>query len=78
MINNFNRDFNAIQTASKIYKRGSFHDLRKTFGTRAASNGVPIHELRVFLGHSSITTTADYYLDVEASAAERLRKALSA
>ncbi|MCH8344667.1 MAG: hypothetical protein IH983_11835 [Planctomycetes bacterium] len=42
--------------------------------TRCAANGVPMHELQAHLGHSSITTTAEYYTDVEKSAADRLRK----
>ncbi|MCZ6852101.1 MAG: site-specific integrase [Planctomycetota bacterium] len=76
----FGRDFNAIQDAAQAklgvanWPHGCFHDLRKTFATRAAANGVPMHELQAHLGHSSITTTAEYYTEVEASAADRLRK----
>lgn len=79
MVNNFNRAFHAIQDAAKSHlevdnwPHGTFHDLRKTMATRAAANGVPMHELQAHLGHSSIKTTADYYTEVEASAADRLR-----
>ena len=74
------RQFDVIQDAAKAklgvdnWSHGCFHDLRKTFATRAAANGVPMHELQAHLGHSSITTTAEYYNDVEKSAADRLRK----
>ena len=78
MLNNFGRGFDVIQEAAKRktetdWPHGCFHDLRKTFATRAASSGVPMHELQRHLGHSSITTTAEYYTEVEASAADRLR-----
>ena len=79
LINNFTREFGAIQDAAKSilgldnWSHGCFHDLRKTFATRVAANGVPMHELQAHLGHSSITTTAEFYTDVEKSAADRLR-----
>ncbi len=74
LVNNFTRHFDEIQTSAKVCPRGCFHDLRKTFATRAASSGVPMHELQAHLGHSSITTTAEFYTEVEDSAADRLRK----
>jgi len=37
-----------------------FHDLRHTFGTQMASQGVPLRKLQEWLGHSSITTTEIY------------------
>ncbi len=73
LLNNFTREFDAVQAAAGVRPRGTFHDLRKTFGTRAASAGVPMHELRQWMGHSSITTTAAHYLGVEEQAADRLR-----
>ncbi len=79
LINNFTRRFDEIQAAPKAqadgsWARGCFHDLRKTFATRAAGSGVPMHELQAHLGHSSITTTAEYYTAIEEQAADRLRK----
>ena len=78
LINNFTRQFDEIQVAAKgqseNWPHGCFHDLRKTFATRAAGSGVPMHELQAHLGHSSITTTAEYYTAIEDSAADRLRK----
>ncbi len=80
LVNNFARQFDAIQKAAQAklgvanWSHGCFHDLRKTFATRCAANGVPMHELQAHLGHSSITTTAEYYTEVERSAVDRLRK----
>jgi len=79
LLNNFNRDFNRVQERagkklkSKNWRQGCFHDLRKTFGTHAAAEGVPMRELQAHMGHSSITTTAEYYVTVEESAGNRLR-----
>ncbi|MCP3905171.1 MAG: site-specific integrase [Planctomycetes bacterium] len=58
--------------------RGCFHDLRKSFGTRAAAAGVPMVELQAHMGHSTIVTTATYYTDVIESAADRLRDVFEA
>lgn len=79
LICNFSRAFDTIQDAAKVHlevdnwPHGCWHDLRKTMATRAAANGVPMHELQAHLGHSSIVTTAEHYTDVEKSAADRLR-----
>ncbi len=83
LVNNFTRQFDEIQDAAKgqltadNWPHGCFHDLRKTFATRAAASGVPMHELQAHLGHSSITTTAEYYTAIEDSAADRLRAVFS-
>ncbi|HXI94277.1 MAG TPA: site-specific integrase [Blastocatellia bacterium] len=37
-----------------------FHDLRHTFGTRAADAGVPLPAIRDVMGHRSIQTTEPY------------------
>ena len=64
----------AVEAATN-WVDGCFHDLRKTFGTRAASNNVPMHELQKHMGHANISTTTEFYVEVEASAADRLRAA---
>ncbi len=75
LVSSFDRVFRRIRkSALGADPRGCFHDLRKTFGTRAATAGVPMHELQAHLGHSQITTTAEYYTAIEDSAADRLRK----
>jgi integrase len=84
LLNNFNRQFDAIQDDARAkieadtgqpydWSHGCFHDLRKSFATRAAAAGVRLHELQAHLGHSSITVTAEYYTGVEDTAADRLR-----
>jgi integrase len=37
-----------------------FHDLRHTFGTRCAANGVPMRTLQEWMGHADIKTTLIY------------------
>ena len=74
LVINLDKRFGDIQKAIGFASRGCFHDLRKTFATRAAGSGVPMHELKAHLGHSSITTTAEYYTAIEEQAADRLRK----
>lgn len=43
-----------------------FHDLRHTFGTRLAANGVPIRTIQEWMGHEDIRTT-QIYADYEPS-----------
>ena len=51
------------------------HDMRKTCLTRWARNGVPMHNLQKYAGHSSITTTANHYLTVTPADESALRTA---
>lgn len=37
-----------------------FHDLRHTFGTRAADSGIPLNALRDVMSHKSTTVTERY------------------
>ena len=46
-----------------------FHDLRHTFGTRAAGAGVPMRTLQEWMGHRNLTTT-QIYADYSPNAAE--------
>ncbi|MGB0844511.1 MAG: tyrosine-type recombinase/integrase [Alphaproteobacteria bacterium] len=39
----------------------TFHDLRRTWATHAAINGVPMQEIRDQLAHSSVTITEEHY-----------------
>lgn len=48
----------------------TIHTLRKSFGQNHADNGTPIHVLQRLMGHASITTTREYYLQA-ADANER-------
>ena len=54
------RVFRAAATAVRI-PIVTMHDLRRTFGTRCAEAGVPMHKLKDWMGHSSITITEAFY-----------------
>lgn len=55
------------------WRVGTLHDLRKSYGTHMARAGVPTHELRRLMGHASITTTADFYLDASEDLRAKVR-----
>ena len=44
----------------------SFHSFRHTFGTNLSRSGVQIENTSKLLGHADVTTTARYYVDVDA------------
>ncbi len=48
-------------------------DINAAEHQRPPRTGCPMHELQVHMGHANISTTADYYTEVEARAAKRLR-----
>ena len=41
-------------------RRITFHELRHTFGTRMAANGVPLRTLQHWMGHADSKTTLIY------------------
>lgn len=41
------------------------HDLRRTFATRCANSGVPMKKLQEWMGHSTITITAEFYIQTD-------------
>lgn len=43
---------------------GTFHDLRRTYGTMMAEAGIPQHELAFLMGHASQATTEKFYIKV--------------
>src|SRR5262245_40613481 len=43
-------------------ERFTSHDLRRTFGTRCAEAGVPMKTLQLWMGHSDIRITAEFYV----------------
>lgn len=52
-----------LPDASGLDDSHRFHDLRQTFGARAACAGVPMRKLQEWMGHRDLTTTqidADY------------------
>jgi site-specific recombinase XerD len=52
-----------------------WHDLRHKALSRLADDGVPVHELQLLAGHSSITTTQRYMNARASSLAESMRQA---
>lgn len=49
-------------------KKIRFHDLRHTCASLLLANGVPMKQIRVWLGHSTFSTTADIYAHLDMSA----------
>ena len=43
---------------------GGIHTYRHTFATQLAQNGVPIQTVSALLGHSDISMTTKYYINV--------------
>jgi integrase len=57
---------------------GTFHDLRRTYGTEMAEAGIPQHELAYLMGHSSVDITNRYYIKIQRDRAiERARIAVN-
>ncbi len=58
---------------------GTFHDLRRTYGTEMAEGGVPQHELAYLMGHANPETTAKFYIKIrQGHAIERARLVVNA
>jgi len=55
-----------------------FHVYRHTFGTRLAAKGVALQTLSSLMGHSDISVTAKYYINIPAAEKIEAIKALSA
>ena len=83
VMNNVLRNFKVIQRyAAKTLENedwvtGTVHDLRRSYGTRMA-DFIPMHALMKWMGHSDISVTEKYYLDVSDQHAETARGAFSA
>jgi integrase len=54
------RRFQASLEAAALDRSHRFHDLRHTFGTRAAGAGVSVRTLQEWVGHRDLTTTQIY------------------
>ena len=60
---NFRHWFTRILEYGRV-PHGTFHDLRKTYTTDLAEQGVPVHWAQALLGHSKLETTVESYIDV--------------
>jgi len=75
---------NVSRSLERLYaklgvEKKSVHTYRFTFATKLCAMGVPIQTASALLGHSSISVTAKYYvninIDEKLDAANRLRQA---
>lgn len=57
---NISRRMHVALKAAGLDEAHRFHDLRHTFGTRAAAAGVPMRTLQEWMGHADHTTTLIY------------------
>ncbi|WP_216892026.1 tyrosine-type recombinase/integrase [Nocardia alni] len=59
----FSKYEQAVQHVSRSEYGGlRFHDLRHSFGTWLADDGIPPHRLAKIMGHENITTTMQLYV----------------
>lgn len=72
-----NRGFIPAVKASKINNPAdvTFHSLRHTYGSHAICNGVPLADVSKYLGHSSVSVTADIYHHLMKGSDDRARAA---
>lgn len=67
---------NLDRALTRYYKRigvepKSMHTYRHTYGTNLSKNNIPIETASALMGHSDISTTAKYYINVSKSAKEK-------
>lgn len=60
---NFSKPFKLILRRANV-SDGTFHDLRRTYGTNMAEAGIPQHELAYLMGHNDSKTTEKYYIKI--------------
>ena len=72
-----NRGFIPALKAAKIADPDSvtFHSLRHTYGSHAITNGVPLADVSKYMGHSSVSVTADIYHHLMKGSDDRARAA---
>jgi|TARA_Y100000310_G_scaffold152812_1_gene152252 integrase/recombinase XerC len=54
------RKFKAYAKKAGLQKHYVFHSLRHGFGTRMVESGVPLNQLQLLMGHSSLSVTNVY------------------
>ncbi len=76
VLNNFTRQFEKIQKRASLKKIGMFHDLRRTALSRWFQKAnLTEYEVMNLAGHSSFTTTHNFYLSLQKGHIEKARKA---
>ena len=65
-INNFTRQFGKILKRAGV-RKGQFHDLRRTALSNWFSSGMSENDIMTLAGHSSFSTTHEFYLAVSMS-----------
>lgn len=58
---NFTKPFKMILRKANVVE-GTYHDLRRTYGTMMAEAGIPQHELAYLMGHNDSKTTEKFYI----------------
>lgn len=59
-ISSVQKIFTQIKAKAGINKKGGIHSLRHAYATHQLEQGLPIHQLQKFLGHSDIKVTMRY------------------
>ena len=60
---NFSKPFKLVLGRANV-SDGTYHDLRRTYGTNMAEAGIPQHELAYLMGHNDPKTTARFYIKI--------------
>ena len=74
VINNFTRQFGKILKRAGV-RKGQFHDLRRTALSNWFASGMSENDIMTLAGHSSFSTTHEFYLAVADDLIDRARKA---
>lgn len=56
----FQRKFKQYAKKAKLSEKYVFHSLRHSFGTRCVEQGIPINQIQLLMGHSSLSVTNVY------------------
>ncbi len=59
-VRSLERNFKTASTKAGLNPRFVFHSLRHSFATNCLQRGMPINQVQLFMGHSSIGTTSVY------------------